>query len=196
MKIYSIISRMFATAAIGFSLASGCAYAATTADNNTDQAKQEWVKRHEEMKQEWTKRREEMRAEHMKRFATRLGITAAQEKDWQAFTTVLNAMPSQIKHPDANADAATIARFEADMAAEHAKKLGAMADATSKLQAILTPEQRKTFDEMAHSAMRRNHHSRHHHFWHHASQHGWHHEGQWQHNGDGKDMRENMPSKQ
>ena len=180
MKTSSLLSRLLATAAIGVALASGCATPTFAADINPAQMKQEWVKHHQDM-----------RAEHFKKAATHLGITPAQEKEWQAFTDALNTMSPQLKHPEANADAASIARFHADMAAEHAKKLNAIADATSKLQASLTPEQRKTFNEMAHRFSHRHQHGRHHH-WHHHGHHGhdhhngWGHDGQWQHS-DGKE---------
>ena len=132
------------------------------------------------MRQEWMKRHEEMQAEHLKKMATHLGITASQDASWKAYTSVLMARPTPATHPDANADAATIARFHADMAAEHAKRLASLADATSKLQASLSVEQRKKFDEIAHHMMAMHEHGRWHHGWHHHHHgdwhHGWHHD--------------------
>ena len=70
-------------------------------------------------------------------------------------------MDMSAKRPEGNADAASIVRFRADMVAARAKKLGQVADATVKLQAALTPEQRKTFDQIVrHSHRRHNHHRR------------------------------------
>ena len=82
--------------------------------------------------------------------ANRLEIKASQQKAWQAYTKSLEAMAAHPdKHPAEDADAATIARFHADIASQMAAKLQKVADATAKLQAALTPEQRKTFDQMA-----------------------------------------------
>ena len=48
------------------------------------------------------------------------------------------------REPDINADAASITRFRADRAAAHARRLTQMADATAKLQEVLTPDQRNS----------------------------------------------------
>ena len=164
MKTKSAFSRLFATAAIGFAIASYGSGSAFAAENSAPQT----------MRQEWMKRHEEMQAEHLKKMATHLGITASQDASWKAYTSVLMARPTPATHPDANADAATIARFHADMAAEHAKRLASLADATSKLQASLSVEQRKKFDEIAHHMMAMHEHRRWHHGWHHHHHRDWH----------------------
>ena len=69
-------------------------------------------------------------------------------------------MDMSAKKPEGNADAASIVRFRADMVAARAKKLGQVADATVKLQAALTPEQRKTFDQIVRNAQHRRPHRR------------------------------------
>ena len=170
MKTKSAFSRLFATAAIGFAIASYGSGSAFAAENSAPQT----------MRQEWMKRHEEMQAEHLKKMAAHIGITASQDAAWQAYTAVLMTRPTPAAHPDATADAATIARFHADMAAEHAKRLASLADATSKLQASLSVEQRKKFDEIAHHMMAMHEHGRWHHGWHHHHHgdwhHGWHHD--------------------
>ena len=89
-------------------------------------------------------------------------------------------MDMSAKKPEGNADAASIVRFRADMVAARAKKLGQVADATVKLQAALTPEQRKTFDQIVRHAHHRHHHQRHdqsrHHGEHGTDGHRWQHE--------------------
>ncbi|MFZ6849917.1 Spy/CpxP family protein refolding chaperone [Undibacterium sp. RuRC25W] len=159
MTSKTIISRLLATIAMSFAITSGTVGNAFAADSSPQPMQQEWMKHHQEM-----------RAEHLKKLATHLGITAAQDKAWQDYTAVLTATPTQMKHPDVNADAASIARFHADLAAEHAKRLATLADATSQLQASLTPEQRKKFDDIAHHMMAM-HQQHHHHGWHHTEQH-------------------------
>ena len=58
-----------------------------------------------------------------------------------------------MKPPPKDADAATLARHRADMAAQMATKLATLADATAKLQGALTPEQAKTLADMTRHPM-------------------------------------------
>jgi hypothetical protein len=120
--------------------------------------------------------------------ANRLEIKASQQKAWQTYTASVEAMTTHPdKHPVEDADAATIARFHADMANQMAAKLQKVADATAKLQAVLTPEQRKTFDQMAR------------HFGHHGDHSMQHHDHGGQdhaeHGDDGHDGQDSPPSK-
>ncbi|MCZ7653884.1 MAG: hypothetical protein M5R42_05705 [Rhodocyclaceae bacterium] len=55
--------------------------------------------------------------------------------------------------PAKDADAATLARHRADMAAKMATKLATLSDATAKLQGALTPEQAKTLADMTRHPM-------------------------------------------
>ena len=57
------------------------------------------------------------------------------------------------KRPDADADAAAIAHFRADRATVLAKELTAIAEATDKLQKVLTPDQRKIFNQVSRLSM-------------------------------------------
>lgn len=81
----------------------------------------------------------------------RLEIKASQQKAWDAFATSVEALPQGMKkRPGKDADAATVARFRAERAQHFAKKLAVIADTTAKLEAVLSPSQRKVFDAAAH----------------------------------------------
>ncbi|MFL6711945.1 MAG: Spy/CpxP family protein refolding chaperone [Sulfurifustis sp.] len=81
-------------------------------------------------------------------FAKRLEITPAQQPAWDTYVkTVQNLIPANPQTPPADADAATLLRFRAQRASEHAQKLTQLADATSTLEQTLTPEQRKVLDD-------------------------------------------------
>src|SRR5271154_5256880 len=69
----------------------------------------------------------------------RLEIKASQQAAWQQFASAVSGIGATgMKRAPKDADAATLARFHADRAAEHAKRLATIADATAKLQAVLT----------------------------------------------------------
>jgi hypothetical protein len=61
--------------------------------------------------------------------------------------------PGAMKRAPKDADAATLARHRADMAAKMATKFATLADATAKLQSALTPEQAKTLADMTRHPM-------------------------------------------
>lgn len=90
--------------------------------------------------------------EHMKarldKLAGRLEIKASQQAAWEEFSKSVEAMAErQANKPSDDADAAAIARYRADRAAGFAKKMAAIADATAKLQAVLTDSQRKILNQ-------------------------------------------------
>ncbi len=100
-------------------------------------------------KQEWANHHQEWCKEKLDQTAERLEIKSSQQSAWQAYAkTVETLRTDSVKEPGETADAATIARFHADKAGVFAGKLKQIADATAKLQSILTPEQRKTFDQI------------------------------------------------
>jgi hypothetical protein len=85
----------------------------------------------------------------LERMAQRLEINVSQQGAWAEYTrTVQSQIGSRPSRPPADADAAALLRFRADVAARHAQKLVEVADATAKLSAALSPEQRKTLDTM------------------------------------------------
>lgn len=93
------------------------------------------------------------------KMASRLEIKASQQGPWGDYVKARESMwANPPVRPARDADAATIARARADFAADMARKLAAVSDATAKLQAVLAPEQRKVFDEMARRGGDRKHH--------------------------------------
>lgn len=97
--------------------------------------------------------------ERVAKMAARLEIKASQQGAWGDYVKAREAMwANPPARPAADADAATIARSRADFAADMARKLSVVSDATAKLQAVLAPEQRKVFDEMARRGGHRRHH--------------------------------------
>jgi len=104
--------------------------------------------------------------QHLDKLAARLEIRASQQEAWSGFAAAVHAMaPTAPPQPPArDLDAAARARQAADHAGEMARKLSALADATSKLEQALDPSQRKVLDEVAR------------HFGHHRHGHG---EGGW-----------------
>jgi hypothetical protein len=104
----------------------------------------------------------EKRHEHMKisleKLAMRLEIKASQQTAWEEFAKSVGMLADRnVKKPVGDADAATIARYRAEMATEFASKLTKIADATSRLQASLTEDQRKILDQETHRFLNRNH---------------------------------------
>jgi hypothetical protein len=86
------------------------------------------------------------RLDHM---AKRLNIETAQQGAWNAYVQTARGMIGpRPQRPAADADAATVVRFRAQLAAAHAQKLAQLADATATLQQALRPEQRRVLDEM------------------------------------------------
>lgn len=113
---------------------------------------------HQQDQQNWAQHRQHWIKAKLSKMADRLEIKSSQQGVWQAFAkAVEEPLNIPMKKPDANEDAATMARRHADFATANAKKMVKIADATARLQEVLTPDQRVTFDQMAHEL----HHPRH-----------------------------------
>jgi hypothetical protein len=102
--------------------------------------------------------------EHMKarldKLAARLEIKASQQPAWEEYAKSVESLADQsIKKPNGDVDAATLSRYRADRVTEFAKKLSVIADATAKLQKVLTEDQRKILTQALH---RHGHHHKHH----------------------------------
>jgi len=100
--------------------------------------------------------------EHMKtrldKLAQRLEIKASQQAVWEDFAKSVETLAVRnAKRPADDADAAIIARYRADRVTELGNKLSKVADATAKLQAALTEDQRKILDQTAHHFLRHEH---------------------------------------
>jgi len=94
----------------------------------------------------------------LNRMAERLQITPAQEAAWTAYVNSIQSMVgSKLMRPTPEADAASFARFRADLAAERAQKFAQLADATAALQLVLNPEQQQTLSKIVREAGRRYH---------------------------------------
>jgi hypothetical protein len=107
-----------------------------------------------EMTPEMQERMQSRMQAHLDKMANRLEIKASQQDAWQAYVKTHKEMfDGGMKPAPKDADAATIARHRADMAAQMAKKLDTLADATAKLQSALTPEQAKTLADMTRHPM-------------------------------------------
>lgn len=140
--------RLFAAAAVSASLLTAFSSASWAAPDNPDA-----------MKQEWMRHREQQVKIRLARMAERLEIKPSQQAAWQAYARVVEStLEHHVKEPEAGADAAAIMRFRADMAAEHAKDMAQIADATARLEAALTPDQRKTLDQIVQRFPHHGHH--------------------------------------
>jgi hypothetical protein len=100
--------------------------------------------------------------EHMKirldRLSQRLEIKTSQQPVWEEFAKSVEMLADgNAKRPGKDADAATIARFRAERATEFAGKLTRIADATAKLQAALSDDQRKILNQTAQQMLHRDH---------------------------------------
>jgi hypothetical protein len=105
---------------------------------------------------------------HLDKLAGRLEIKASQEPAWQKFSA---AFRDTMHLPDltgraamsegsrmADADAAALARQQAERARDHAQKLTALADATAALRETLDANQRLVLDEAARHFVREHGH--------------------------------------
>lgn len=102
-----------------------------------------------EMTPEMQERMQSRMQARLDKMAQRLEIKASQQDAWQAYAKVhKDTFDGSMKPAPKDADAATLARHRADMAAQMAQKLAVLADATAKLQSALTPEQAKTLADM------------------------------------------------
>ena len=104
-----------------------------------------------------TQMRERMQArmnQRLERMAARLEIKASQQDAWSEYRKARESMfgAMRMQRPAADADAATVTRFRAEMAQRRAQHMATMADATAKLQEALEPNQRKVLDEMSRRA--------------------------------------------
>ena len=112
--------------------------------------------------QEGPEKMHEHMKEHMKarldKLAERLEIKSSQQAAWEEFAKSVGMLADRsVKKPDDNADAATIARYRAERATQFAKKQAMIADATAKLQAALTEDQRKILNQESRHFLHRDH---------------------------------------
>jgi len=113
---------------------------------------------HYDPKQMHQEKMQERMKVRLDRLAARLEIKSSQQTVWEEFARSVETLADRTgKKPGDDADAAAISRYRADRATEFAKKLTKIADATARLQAALTEDQRKILDQTAHHFFRREH---------------------------------------
>ena len=94
----------------------------------------------------------------LEKLATRLEIKSSQLSSWDEFAKSVELLSEKyVKEPSPDADAATVSRYRAERAAELAKTLATIADTTAKLQAVLTEDQRKIFNQASHRFLHHRH---------------------------------------
>lgn len=144
-------SSTFVRGITAFAVVTGLAVASIPAFSQPDAAN---ANRPEQIRQHVQHRLDKM--------AERLRITPAQQNAWAQYRNTVESMMGAAPTPPAkDADAATIVRYRADRASEHARKMVAVADATATLQTALDAEQRKTLGEIVRREDRRGEHRGH-----------------------------------
>ena len=125
--------------------------------------------------------------DRLDKIGERLEIKASQQAAWEAYARTYKALADRhAKKPDQNADAVTFARYRAERVTEFAKKLTLIADATAKLQAVLSEDQRKIFNRVTRHSHHGGHEWRHQHT--HDGKHEWPHYGDAGHEGHSDDQ--------
>ena len=102
----------------------------------------------DQQRQDFDQYRTERHQARLNYMEKQLGITSNQRAAWNSYAQVTNQhmnRMSAMPYPPANADSAAIMKFRADRAAEHAKSLNELSQATAKLESVLTVEQKKIF---------------------------------------------------
>ncbi len=90
----------------------------------------------------------------LEQLSQRLEIKASQQSVWEEYARSVSMLEDRNwKRPDKDADAAAIAHFRADRATVLAKELTVIAEATDKLQKVLTEDQRKIFNQVSRLSM-------------------------------------------
>jgi hypothetical protein len=90
----------------------------------------------------------------LEQLSQRLEIKASQQGEWEEYVRSVSMLEDRNwKRPDKDADAASIAHFRADRATVLAKELTVIAEATDKLQKVLTEDQRKIFNQVSRLSM-------------------------------------------
>lgn len=92
----------------------------------------------------------------LEKLSARLEIKASQQIEWEEYARYVSMLEDRNwKRPGADADAAAIAHYRADRATVLEKELTAIAEATDRLQKVLTPDQRNIFNQVSRLSMHR-----------------------------------------
>ncbi len=110
---------------------------------------------HEQMSPE---KMHEFMKSRLDKLSGRLEIKSSQLAIWEEFSKSVELLSERhVKEPSHDADAATVSRYRAERAAEMAKNLATIADATAKLQSVLTDDQKKIFNQASHRFLHDRH---------------------------------------
>ncbi|HWU98133.1 MAG TPA: Spy/CpxP family protein refolding chaperone [Oxalicibacterium sp.] len=105
------------------------------------------------MEHDWARHRQEQMKTRLAKAAEHLRIQPNQQAAWEAYANAIESPIGNAQKADQGpTDAAGIARHRADIAAAYAAKMMNIAETTASLQAVLTPEQQRKFDEMVRHA--------------------------------------------
>lgn len=141
---------ILASLTIGFSLMSSSVVMANPGEH-CDQRQMN----HEQMSPE--KMHDHMK-DRLDKLAERLELKSSQQAAWGEFAKSVEMLAERnVKKPSDDADAATISRYRAERATEFAKKLTSIADATAKLQKVLTEDQRKILNQASRRFCHKDH---------------------------------------
>lgn len=140
-----IFKTIFAGFTIGFALVNSSVVMANPGEH-CDQKQVSPDKMHEHMK------------DMLDRLADRLEIKASQQTVWGEFAKSVEMLSERnVKEPSVDADATAISRYRAERATDFAKKLTVIANATARLQKMLTEDQRKIFNQASQRFLHKHH---------------------------------------
>jgi hypothetical protein len=129
-----------------------------SAADATKDAPQGAAAMHMDRHAQWAQHRQQWVHAKLERDANRLEIKASQQAAWQEYAKARTALAErQMMRPSQDLDAAGLAKLHADRVADAARKLAVLADATAKLEVVLSPDQRQTLDQMARHGHHRGH---------------------------------------
>ncbi len=153
-----MLARLFSAAALaGAMLLAAASHAAPADPQPQSRAGQDQEQQASDRHHDPERMRAFLKA-RLEKLAATLELKDSQRDAWSAFASSVEALAERPASPPGdNADAATIARFRADLAAGFARKLATIADTTGRLQAVLNENQRKTFND-AYRRFRRHGH--------------------------------------
>lgn len=127
---------------------------ASTAHHSNEQPGPGWAR--------FQQRRAEFVQQALDRTAARLQIEASQEPQWKDFADAFKALVATAPHPGVVAamrrdrdNAAALIHLTADNAVNRSQALEHLADAASKLQNTLNPNQRQVFAQMVRARLER-----------------------------------------
>lgn len=90
------------------------------------------------------------------KLADRLEIKPSQQAAWGAYEDSVERPPMKMtQRPGRDADASSIARFRAERAKAMAERFSRIADATARLESVLSEDQRRIFDEASRRSLER-----------------------------------------